>query len=295
MGSREKILRFARSIKDPDQRLIRIFGKNRARAGGVYKQFSRDVNVVPAFKIPSYYEVWGGIDPGFHGFAVTLLAQDPLGRIFVFYEYFSQGETSGTRAKELWSAITRIIDVPEDDYVIFYVDTEDPQTVMELNTWAQENGTRMAFAALNQGKKAVKAGITRVQEYLAPDKGRMTPISVLRERPAEGEPLLYFFDNLVSTWLSGEDSMMESRLVWEMTRYLWKRKKSEGSVQVDEPDKASAAGAHMLDALRYAMMARLGPPPEPSAQERRPGQTALDREVQRHLEELHERRMESRG
>lgn len=259
--TREKILRFARAIKDPDQRLIRIFGKYRARAGGVYKMFSPLTHVVPAFQIPAHWEVWGGIDPGFHGFAVTLMAQDPMGRIYVFYEYFSQGETAGSRAKELWANITSLIYVGEEDYVIFYVDTEDPQTIMELNTWAQENGTRMAFASLAQGSKAVKAGITRVQEYLSPEKDRSTPLMVTRDRQPEGEPMLYLFDSLTSDWLSGEDAHRESRLVWELTRYRWKRKKAEGGVQTDEPDKNSAGGAHMLDAMRYAMMARLGPPP----------------------------------
>lgn len=290
MSDRKKILRFARSIKDPDQRMIRIFGKYRARAGGIYKQFSADTNVIPAFKIPPYWEIWGGIDPGFHGFAVTLLAQDPFGRVYAFYEYFSQGETGGARARELWASITKLVDVPEDDYIVLYVDTEDPQTVLELNTWAQENGARLAFASLNQGSKAIKAGIGRVQEYLAPSRDRHTPISVLRQKPEEGEPLLYFFDTLKSSWLSGEDAHEESRLVWEIVRYRWKRKKGE-NVQTDEPDKASAGGAHMLDALRYAMMARLGPPPEPSVNERRPGESAIDREVREHRDELHERLM----
>jgi hypothetical protein len=120
----------------------------------------------------------------------------------------------------------------------------------------------------------------------------MTPVSVLRERPPEGEPLLYFFDTLSSTWLTGEDALQESRLVWEMTRYRWRRKKAEGGAQSDEPDKVSAGGAHMLDALRYALMARLGPPPEPVSFEHAPGVSALDREMRQHLEETHERLME---
>lgn len=289
--TRDKVLRFARSIKDPDMRLIRIFGKYRARAGGIYKMFNPAVHKVPAFKIARHWEVWGGIDPGFHGFAVCLLAQDPFGRIFVFYEYFSQGETTGARARELWSAIKErlphLADPNNDDYIVLYVDTEDPQTILELNTWAQENGTRLAFAALDQGKKAVKAGIARVQEYLIPERDRRTPIMVTRERPVEGEPLIYFFDTLASTWLQGDDAVATSRLLWEMSRYLWKRKK-EGQVQTDEPDKASAHGAHALDCLRYAMMARLGPPPEVTTNdEDRGGGSALDREVRKHMEELH--------
>lgn len=292
--SRDKILRFARSIKDPDMRLIRIFGKYRARAGGVYKMFNPAVHVVPAFKIPSTWEVWGGIDPGFHGFAVTLLAQDPFGRIYVFYEYFSQGETTGSRARELWANIQRLVNLPEDDYLVLYVDTEDPQTVLELNTWAQDNDTRMAFASLEQGKKAIKAGIQRIQEYMMPDRDRPTPIMIQREKPQEGEPLVYFFDNLASTWLQGDDALATSRLIWEITRYLWKRKK-EGAVQTDEPDKASAAGAHALDCFRYAMMARLGPPSDTPTPDPDDGGSAMDREMRRHLQETHEAHMAGRS
>jgi phage terminase large subunit-like protein len=293
MSDRDKILRFARSIKDPDQRLIRIFGKYRARAGGVYKQYDPTIHLVPAFKVPSYWQIWGGIDPGFHGFAFVLMVQDPMGRNFVVYEYFSQGETSGARAREMWAGIQGAVDVAEDDYVPIYVDTEDPQTVLELNTWAYENGVRLAFTSLKQGSKAVMAGIQRVQEYLTPEKWRQTPLAVMRDRPEEGEPLLYFFDNLSSTWLSGDDSSSESRLVWELTRYLWKRKRAEG--QVDEPDKASAGGAHMLDALRYGTMARLAPPVAPPEMEKDRGDPdrALDREMREHLEESHRRHMEA--
>jgi phage terminase large subunit-like protein len=280
----EQVLRFARSIKDPDMRLIRIFGRFRARAGGVYKMFMPEVHVVPEFKVPSYWEVWGGIDPGFHGFAVVLLAQDPMGRIYVIYEYFSQHETAGTRARELWGEIQTRVHVEEDDYVAFYVDTEDPQTVLELNTWAQENGCRMAFASLKQGLKARKAGIQRIQEQLSPDRRRATPSYVRRDRPAAGEPLMYFFDTLGSSWLEGEEAVQDSRLVWELTRYLWKRKTKEGGSRHEDADERSAGGAHMLAALRYATMARVGAPEPPEA-EADPRMDDISREVWDHMRE----------
>jgi phage terminase large subunit-like protein len=283
---RAKILRFARRIKDPLVRLIRIFGKFRARAGTVYKQFSRDIHVIPAFPVPAHWEAWGGIDPGFHGFAVVLLVQDPQGRVYVAYEYFSQHETTGLRAREIWRGIQKVVTVPEDEYIVFYVDTEDPQTVLELNTWAANNGARIVFASLDQGLKARKAGVGRIQEYLQPSRKRSTPAHVRRERPPQGEPLVYFFDSLQSSWLEGSDGVDGSRLLWEIVRYLWARGRKK-----EDADDRSAGGAHALSCFRYAMMARVGPPEE-LPQEEHSNLDPVSREVWEHLRELDERESE---
>lgn len=287
--TRARILRWARKIKDPDMRMIRIFGKFRARTGGVYKMFSKDLHVIPAFAIPPHWEVWGGIDPGFHGFAVTIFAQDPFGRVYTIMEFFSQHQTTGERARELWAKLNSIYPVPESEWIVLYVDTEDPQTVMELNNWAQQSETRLAFASLEHGLKARKAGIARIQEMLSPHPLRSSPPMITRPTPPEGEPLLYIFDNLQSVWLHGDSVEVTSRLIWEISRYRWKKHR-EGKMQKDDADNASAGGGHMLDSWRYGIMARIGPPEEIIVEDDLIDPS--DRAARNEIERLHNERME---
>jgi len=270
--TRDQIVRLAAGIPDPDERAIRIFGEFRARSGLVYKQFRPEVHLVPAFPVPPHWEVWAGLDPGYHGFAVVFFAMGPSGRVYVVDEYFSQEEPLGTRLQAIWTKAKSILAARcpnvADEHLTVYVDTEDPQMVTEANVWAAERGLPLAFANLEQGRKARLAGIMRVQELMTPRPERPTPPEVRRPRPEGGEPLLYVFDSLASRWRDGEDVIDGCRLVWEIGRYLWKRppKSRPGAPPPDDADDASAGGAHALSALRYGIMARLAAPeplPEP--------------------------------
>lgn len=257
--TREQILRFAQGIPDPDERSIRIFGEFRARSGVVYKQYKPEVHVIPAFDVPSHWEVWAGVDSGYHGFAVVFFAMSPDGRVYVVDEYFSQEEVIRVRAAAIWEKAQRFQAV-RGEYLILYVDTADPQMVRELNLWSSEHGKSLAFKSLDMGKKAREAGVTRVQELLSTQEKRATPSWVKRERPPQGEPVLYFFDSLSSTWRINDELVEgQSRVIWEIMRYLWKKPK-EGAPHPSEPDGDSAGGAHAMDAMRYGIMARIGAP-----------------------------------
>jgi phage terminase large subunit-like protein len=263
--TREAILRFAQAIPDEDERAIRIFGQFRARSGIVYKQFNPEAHLIPRFEIPKHWELWCGIDPGYHGFASVLAAMSDDGRVVLCGEYFSQEETIRVRAKGIWEMVQKVrpLDPRNDDWVTLYVDTEDPQLVTEMNIWAQEHGVPLAFKSLEQGHKARKAGITRMQEMLDQHPKRAKPDWVKRERHTDGEPLLYVFDDLYSHWRMDEEVYAESRLVWEVMRYLWKKPPKESPHPVDA-DERTAGGAHMLAAARYAVMARMSPAAVPS-------------------------------
>lgn len=287
---RDQIIRFAKIVKDPDERDIRIFGEFRGRSGGVYRVFDPTIHVIPPFEIPKYFEIWGGVDPGFHGFAATLFAMDPMGRVYIVGEFFSQQENQTARAKRLWELVQRTFKMDEDDWLPFYCDTANPQDILELNTWAQEAGARIAFAPLRQGLKAREAGVQRVNEYLQPVPERTKPPHVDRATPEAGEPMIYFFDTLHSDWQSEEEGFSTSRLLWEMRRYLWKRPK-QGSSEPSGADEDSAGGAHALASLRYGMMARMGAPEEPESDEEG---TAMDRMLKRHMEQL-ERELQASG
>src|SRR5690606_5009049 len=107
--SRAQVLRFAESIPDEDERAIRVFGEYRARSGAVYKMFRRDCHVVPAFQVPSHWEVWGGVDPGYHGFAVIVLALSPENRTFVVGEIFSAEEATYVRGEKVWQLYRKLL------------------------------------------------------------------------------------------------------------------------------------------------------------------------------------------
>lgn len=285
--SREQIIRLAQATRDPDERAIRVFGEFRGRSGGVYKAFDSEVHVVPAFKIPKYYEVWGGVDPGYHGFAAVCFAMDPQGRVYVPLEFFSQQESHTARATALWDALQRVFSLDDDDYFVFYCDTANPQDILELNSWALNAGARMVFASLDHGLKAREAGIQRVQEYLSPIKERTTPHEVKRPKPEKGEPMLYFFDNLHSSWEEEEDLVATSRLLWELQRYVW-RKVRKNDAHPTDADEKSAGGAHALAALRYGIMARMGAPEAPEEHDPR---AKWDPLVKAHMERIEERQL----
>jgi len=274
---RNQIIEFASEYPDPDTRAIRVFGEVRGRQGLVYKQYRSAVHKIPAFDVPPDWEIWGGLDPGYHGFAALLATIDPMNRVYVTQEYFSQGETTEDRFNALVDKVYSLR--PREDWekivrptVVFFVDTEDPQVVLELNTQAAnmaENRTeyperpfiQLVFASIDQGLKARKAGFMRVQQCLAPRLHRATPPVVARERPPVGEPILYFFDNLESEWQDEDGYRKVSRTLWEITHYSWKQPtKTKPRVKPDDGDENSASGAHAMAALRYLIMARLGPP-----------------------------------
>jgi phage terminase large subunit-like protein len=282
--TRDQIVRLARATKDPDERAIRVFGEFRGRSGGVYKAYKPEVHVVPAFRIPTYYAIWGGVDPGYHGFAAVGFAQDPMGRTYIPFEYYSQQESHATRIRALWKRVREVFPLGSEDYVVFYCDTANPQDIMELNVWAQKYQTRMVFTSLDQGKKAREAGIQRVQEYLEPVRSRTTPEEVQRPTPERGEPMLYFFDSLRSVWAYDEESVSTSRLLWEITRYTW-RKARRNEAHPSDADEKSADGAHALAALRYGVMARMGAPEMPDPEEEVP----QDPKLKAHLDALEER------
>jgi phage terminase large subunit-like protein len=261
--SREQIIRFAEAIPDEDERAIRIFGQFRSRSGGTYKQYRADIHVVPAFAVPEWWEAWGALDPGYHGFAALLLVLGDDGRTYVVTEYFSQGETQRTRLEALAERVKEIRpSATMEDPIVFFVDTADPQAVLELNIHAQDLKVPLVFTSLELPLKAVATGVTRVQQLLEPHHERSTPDRVRRPRPEAGEPMLYFFDTLKSEWRIGDEPFSGSRVLWEIARLLWQKKKGSGEV-LDKPDEATAHGAHAVTALRYGIMVRLGAPDKP--------------------------------
>lgn len=284
--SYEDVLGFAQEYPDEDERAIRVFGKYRARAGTVLKMFQRSTHLIRRFEVPDFWMVWGAVDPGFRGFAASWYAMSPDGFVVVVSEYFSQHEATGDRLRAMHQRFreqVRPTTEQEDELrresgefgvdeepCIMFVDTEDPQAVLDLNLAAQEAEVPFIFVSLDQGLKARKAGILLLQRLLNPEPSRTEPEWAELSEPSEpeparlyGTPRIYVFNDLYSEWMTGDELHKESRLIFEIERWRWKKPPRSGAIAPDDADDHSADGAHMLSTFRYALMARLGAPEEP--------------------------------
>ena len=283
---RDQVIRMARDYPDIADREIRVFGKVRGKQGLVYKQYDEGVHLVPRFELTPEYDIVGGLDPGYHGFHVTFGAISSDNRLYVVEEMFSQGETTQDRFNQIvekvrglctgrrWLGLTIT--------AVFFVDTEDKQLVLELNVEAaklrdregkrQDGAVRvhLAFASLDQGLKARKAGFLKVQQMLQPRSHRYTPAPLKRDpakpdhpmfnrhRPEEGEPLIYFFDDLYCEWQGDDQFHRESRILWEILLYSWLEPVRGTTLKRDDADEHSCDGAHAMASLRYLVMSRYG-------------------------------------
>ena len=270
---RQRTISFASGYPDIYDRLIRIFGHVRGKQGLVYKPYEPGVHVIDPFELTSEYELWGAIDPGFRGRSVIFGALDPQGRVFVVDELFAKEQSYSDMFKDIAQKVRQLRPSPNDwpdrqATMVFYIDTADPQAVLELNIQSakyvreqMEKGEPLivncSFAALKQGLKSRTAGIQRVNQYLQPRKRNKKPATVERDTPRSGEPLLYFFNTLNAPWRGPDEFHDASRVLWEIENYKWKPPPRTSIVERDEPDKESAQGAHAMDSLRYFLMARL--------------------------------------
>lgn len=270
---RQRTINFASGYPDITDRLVRIFGHVRGKQGLIHKPFEPSVHVIDPFELTSDYELWGAIDPGFRGRSVIFGALDTKGRVFVVDELFAKEQSYADMFRDIARKVRElrpsINDWPDRRAtMVFYIDTADPQAVLELNVQAQkyvmeqyERGDELivdcSFASLKQGLKSRTTGIQRVNQYLQPRKRNKKPITIQRDTPETGEPMLYFFNTLHAPWRGPDEFHDQSRVLWEIDNFKWKPPPRHTTSERDEPDKDSAQGAHAMDSLRYFIMARL--------------------------------------
>ena len=270
---RQRTISFASSYPDLYDRLIRVFGYVRGKQGLIYSDFDADIHEIDPIPLTSDYEIWGAIDPGFRGNSVIFGAIDPAGTVYIVDELFNEEEKYHDLFQKIADKVIGLRPTKYDWYgpnpqIVFYIDTADPISVMELNIQSQEWYAKqlqksdtfrvnITFASLEQGLKARVAGMRRVQQYLQPREDNKRPPKVLRDTPDAGEPRLYFFNTLYAPWRGPDEYHDRSRVLWEIENFKWKDPPRNSIVQRDEPDKESAQGAHAMDALRYFIMARL--------------------------------------
>lgn len=255
--TRGQILRMARRIADPQMRDVRIFGDIKGRTGLIL-DYQSEVHLVRPFSIPDWWPVLIGLDPGYKGFAASFQALTPDDTVVVFDEYISQREANAVRVKELHKKIERL-QRPLDETIPIYVDTANKQEVLELNLLLDKARAPMAAVSLEMGRKAIKAGIDRLQYLMMADDEMRYPDIVPGREGVYGCPNMLFFADMASTFIDhkGETHKNRSRHIWEMGRWPWKEA-AAGKVGKDETNDYEADGAHMMAAMRYGAMARFG-------------------------------------
>jgi hypothetical protein len=234
--TKEQIQEMLARWPDAATRAARIYGEFALRFGNVFSRFDPGLHVIPPFDIPDSWGRWLVCDPQYHRFAVLYFAGDDQGGYFVTDEYFSQDEPLATRAERM----ARMVGSP-DRAIPCYVDYAVPQDIAELNWHFTRLGAPIGACPIPFPKKTEDFLLT-VQALLEPVDDRLFPPGVFPQ-PVYGAPRLLFFQTLCSKWVLNQRELRTSRLLWELQRYSWGK---DG-----RPDKASADGADMMDALLY--------------------------------------------
>lgn len=186
--TRDQIVSMARSITDPAQRDIRIFGKITGRAGLILP-YDHNVHLIEPFSIPDFWPVWAGCDPGVRGFAVSFQTVTPDDQTIVWGEYFARRQSSNTNTSSM-NEIFQKLKRPLDDNLLVFVDTAEQQEIIELNERFYEKSLPMTALSLDMGRKAIKAGIDRLHYMMTPDDELEYPDRTPSHRGIYGSPRL---------------------------------------------------------------------------------------------------------
>jgi phage terminase large subunit-like protein len=211
-----------------EERKARKEGRFVHFGGLIYSEFSREKHVRPEILEPQGMEddehelagqtIYVGIDPGQRFMAaVVFCAVDHEGRITVFDEIAMQGATAREVAAEIRLRCARWRVEPR----MFII---DPAAQNRLHQTGRSDQMEYADAGIYAvpGQNAVRAGINRVKTYLQTDA--LTVCANCDE------------------------------LLTEFRRYRWATPKTRGD---DDPaEKPIKKDDHLLDALRYVIMAR---------------------------------------
>ena len=216
---------------------------------------------------------YGGLDLGKWGFAFVFGYTDHEGVFTLVDEYFSQNEDVDTRAKGM-DAKLKHWRIP--DTISIPADCADPKGIEDLNAALERCSSKYSVFAIEGELKAKTAGISRVENML--NRGAFL---VRRGMSAD------------LTWMLGMKAgskgqpIMGSRWMWEASNWQYP-KAADGKVQKDEPDDATADGAHTMDATRYLIMKHFAADPLPKPKKH---PTRLER-IQKEMEALDKQEIE---
>jgi phage terminase large subunit len=206
-----------------DELEMRLKGKYIQFAGLVYKEFNKDVHVIPPFKIPSHYPKFRAIDHGInrdHPTVCLWAAVGPNGELYVYDEYYQSDKTIRENCESI-RAITA------GDRIIWTVidpatEARDPQTGKTNRNEYRDNGIPTRAERTDKN-----AGINKVQQMLLNDT-------------VTGRPQLYVFNTCYN-------------IIREFSRYRWHQYRGASDIRSNDVVKIDDDG---LDALRYLIMSK---------------------------------------
>ena len=210
--------------------------------GNIFTAFNPVIHVIPPFKIPSHWNRYEAIDPGFSGlFYWCSGATGHDGALYIFDEYFDTEKTYAERANAIWEKRLATYNLPfkfaskpqtvdSQNMVTWqnaisagrapsvrqlYIDPEDPQFILEISKYG--------LAGL-KANNDVLIGINRIDQ-------------LLKHEP----PQLYITANCV-------------RLIEALGNHAWGEKNTG-----DTRKPANDVYKHPCDTLRYMVMGSLSP------------------------------------
>ena len=202
----------------------------RKYTGLVYKEFSREVNVIEVFDVPESWSIYRALDFGSTNPTACLwIAVDGDDNWYVVSEHYQTGETIDYHAG-------RINAEPHSRRVVStYGDPSGAQ-------WISEFGTRGIYITpankeIGQAFTTwVTFGIDKVSQKLKVVPGHRVP--AVQHSSAQGYPALFVFSSCPNT-------------IREFETYRWKEKSVTQAQDLNEPDMVEKANDHAMDALRY--------------------------------------------
>ncbi len=274
------------AIADLERELAGDSAQLAARMHGLFAQPSgiaikfdpnRDFETwTPEMRLTVIEKKWGhvcGVDFGFWRFAFVHLVIDRAGRGHVVYEKFSQKEGLEARAKYIHDHLT-LWQAPDNTRI--WGDTANPTDILELNKELVRIKSKYRVAAVAAENKAREASVQLVNSLI------VRQALVFSRQLGEGQ-----------IWRLGQNAAKEgtpqmgSRLKYEIGQWRYAQPK-DGEPQSKEIDDATADGADLVAALRYAVMSHFRPAdfdtPKPK---RKPNQTDRLVRVMKKLNEQH--------
>jgi PBSX family phage terminase large subunit len=209
----------------------------RKYTGLVYKEFSRETNIVDPFDIPESWQIWRGIDFGSTNPTACLwIATDTDGNIYIVGEHYATGQTIDYHAGVINSN-------PLSQRVVQTFG--DPSGAQWINEF-QQRGIYITPANKETGTNFnswVRFGIEKVSERLKRVPGHTVPTlqqiaGLSNTGQGNGVPSLFVFSSCTN-------------LIREFETYRWKEKSVTQAQDLNEPDVPEKANDHAMDALRY--------------------------------------------
>jgi hypothetical protein len=201
--------------------------------GLVYKEFSRETNVIEPFDIPDSWSRYRAMDFGSTNPTACLwIATDGDDNWFIYQEHYETGQTIEYHAgiinsKSMGYSIVATYGDPSGAQFItefaqrgIYITPATKETSTAFNTWVRYKIEKVA-----EKLKSIP-GHTLSQRLEGNTSGN------------NGSPALYVFSNCTNT-------------IREFETYRWKEKSVTQAQDLNEPDVPEKANDHAMDALSY--------------------------------------------